>query len=57
MNNGYGIAGMAQVMLLPVKVFDAAGQPIDRDLIALGIRWAADNGAKIINMSFGGCHF
>ncbi len=53
-NNTEGIAGVAwNCKLLPVKVLDQ-----DRDgyysWIADGIRWATDNGADVINMSFGG---
>jgi serine protease len=62
-NNGVGAAGMAfNVRIMPVKV--AAGGPWDfifrapspgfsDDQIARAIRYAADNGAKAINMSFG----
>lgn len=53
-NNGVGVAGLgwdAQVM--PVKVLDWAGSGWISD-IANGIRWAADNGADVINLSLGG---
>jgi serine protease len=56
-----GTAGVAfNVKLMPVKVisgewdeiFGAPNAGTD-DVVALGIRYAADNGAKIINMSIG----
>jgi len=57
-NNNEGIAGISnndKILLMPVKVLnkygdDYHGTEID---IALGIRWAADNGADIINLSLG----
>ncbi len=50
-NNSTGIAGMANVRIMPVKVFNTAG---GSDIsIADGIIWAADHGARVINMSFG----
>ncbi|MEW6320801.1 MAG: S8 family serine peptidase [Acidobacteriota bacterium] len=60
-NNGVGVAGMAfNVRLMPVKViagewdfiFGSPNGGTD-DLVARGIRYAADNGAKVINMSIG----
>jgi serine protease len=59
--NGGGTAGVAfNVRLMPVKVLssqwdDIFGSPHvgTDDVVALGIRYAADNGAQIINMSFG----
>ena len=52
-NNNEGVAGMApRAAILPVKVLDARGGGNSLDL-ALGIRWAVDNGAQIINMSLG----
>lgn len=52
-NNGIGIVGVApDAKIMPLKVLDTDGGNI-RD-IASAIRFAADNGAKIITMSFGG---
>ncbi|MCU0295370.1 MAG: S8 family serine peptidase, partial [Candidatus Nanopelagicales bacterium] len=51
--NGSGIAGLAPgARIMPVKVLDSEGVG-DSDDIARGIIWAVDNGADVINMSFG----
>lgn len=53
-NNGLGIAGVAWANpILPVRVLDAAGSG-SYSAICNGITYAADQGARIINMSFGG---
>jgi serine protease len=53
-NNGYGVAGIAyQATLMPLKVLGASGGGTVAD-IAEAIRFAADNGADVINMSLGG---
>jgi len=53
-NNNEGIAGVAwNCRLLPVKVLDDEGDGF-YSWIADGIRWAADEGADVISMSFGG---
>jgi len=60
-NNGRGTAGMAyNVRIMPVKVLDtewdaAFNSPFvgTDDVLARAIRYAADNGAKVINMSLG----
>jgi len=53
-NNGTGIAGMDwQTKIIPVKVLDSDGVGFASD-IASGITYAADNGAKVINLSLGG---
>ena len=60
-NNGVGLAGVAfNVMLMPVKVIDSDwddifGSPNEGtdETVARGVRYAVDNGAKVINMSIG----
>lgn len=62
--NGHGTA-MAGVLvdctpnlnvkILPVKTFDSDGKGSTSN-IALGIRYAVDNGANVLNLSFGGVH-
>lgn len=53
-DNGEGVAGMCwRCRILPVKVLDRKGRGSD-DAVAQGIRWAADQGARVINMSLGG---
>jgi serine protease len=51
-DNGVGVAGVApDARLLAVKVLTEEGGSFAE--IAAGIRWAADNGADVINMSLG----
>jgi subtilisin family serine protease len=51
-DNGIGIMGIADhVQIMAVRVVPD-GDERDKD-VANGIRYAADNGAKVINMSFG----
>lgn len=51
-NNGIGMNGVANnVKIMPVRVVPD-GDEYDKD-VALGIRYAVDNGAKVINCSFG----
>jgi serine protease len=53
-NNGEGVAGVAfEATLMPVKVLNHFGSGTSAD-IAEAIRFAADNGAQVINMSLGG---
>lgn len=52
-DNGEGVAGVApDAKIMPIKVLeDGAGETAD---IAEGVRYAADNGADVINLSLGG---
>jgi serine protease len=53
-NNNFGVAGIAyEANLMPLKVLSAGGGGTVAD-IAEAIRFAADNGANVINMSLGG---
>jgi len=52
-NNAQGIAGVAfGVRILPVKALDCQGTGLLSD-VASGITWAADQGARVINISLG----
>ena len=52
-NNGIGIAGAAwNVKLMPIKVFQSTGQG-NSTTIAAGVEYASNNGATVLNMSFG----
>ena len=52
--NGYGVAGIAyEAKIMPLKVLSKGGGGTIAD-IAEAIKFAADNGADVINMSLGG---
>lgn len=52
-NNGEGVAGITWFNpIMPVKVMNAEGIGGSLD-VAEGIRWAADHGADVINLSLG----
>lgn len=52
-SNSVGIVGVAyQAKIMPIKAMNSLGDGND-DAIAAGIVWAADHGAKIINLSLG----
>jgi subtilisin family serine protease len=55
-NNGIGISGITgslDVKIVPVKVLNSQGVG-DSDIIAQGIKYAADKGVQVINLSLGG---
>ncbi|MCM0668082.1 S8 family peptidase [Flavobacterium tyrosinilyticum] len=49
--NNKGIKGMTEAKIMPINI-SPSGDEHDKD-IAMAIRYAVDNGAKVINMSFG----
>jgi len=52
-DNGIGVAGVApEASIMPVRVLDSEGSGDSEDIVA-GIRWAADHGADVINLSLG----
>ncbi len=53
-HNGKGVAGLAYCAnLMPVKVLNKSGWGTLAD-VAEGIRYAADHGARVVNLSLGG---
>lgn len=52
-NNSIGTAGWANITLLSCRVMSDSGWGYDPD-IADGIRWATDQGVRVINLSLGG---
>lgn len=53
MDNSLGIAGMAQVQIMPLQVFNSGGGGT-WEAIAEAIHYATDNGAQALNYSGGG---
>jgi subtilisin family serine protease len=54
LNNGVGIAGLAPSSQLLVAKVVTKSRSIPVEAEAKAIRWAVDNGARVINMSLGG---
>jgi subtilisin family serine protease len=53
-NNTVGVSGVSWgAAIMPVKVLDDSGSGYTSD-VAAGIAWAADHGARVINLSLGG---
>jgi subtilisin family serine protease len=56
-NDGIGVAGTAfSSPIIPVKVLDSAGSGTYAS-VASGIVWAAQHGARVMNLSLGGAGF
>lgn len=54
-DDGDGVVGLAPAAkILPVRVLDADNRYDDAMIIAQGVRWAVDHGAKVLNLSLGG---
>jgi len=56
-NNGTGVSGVApDATILAIKAFDKNGSS-RTDNVVDSVRWAVENGARVINLSFGGAPF
>ncbi|GAB1694893.1 hypothetical protein KRM28CT15_66960 [Krasilnikovia sp. M28-CT-15] len=50
-----GVVGIApKAKILPVRVLDEENRYDDAMIVAKGVRWAVDHGARVINLSLGG---
>jgi serine protease len=50
-----GVVGIApKAKILPVRVLDRENRYDDAIIVAKGVRWAVDHGARVINLSLGG---
>ncbi|OJF13657.1 type VII secretion-associated serine protease mycosin [Couchioplanes caeruleus subsp. caeruleus] len=50
-----GVVGIApKAKILPVRVLDRDNRYDDAMIVAKGVRWAVDNGARVVNLSLGG---
>jgi type VII secretion-associated serine protease mycosin len=50
-----GVIGIApRAKILPVRVLDQENRYEDAMIVAKGVRWAVDHGARVINLSLGG---
>jgi type VII secretion-associated serine protease mycosin len=50
-----GVMGIApKAKILPVRVLDQQNRYDDAMIVAKGVRWAVDHGARVINLSLGG---
>lgn len=54
-NNAVGVAGMGwRMRIMPVRATNEASGLATLSALLGGARWAADNGAKVVNVSYGG---
>jgi type VII secretion-associated serine protease mycosin len=54
-NTATGTAGIApRAKILPVRVLDRSNRYADASVVARGVRWAVDHGARVVNLSLGG---
>jgi subtilisin family serine protease len=54
-DDGGGVAGIAPAArILPVRVLDKQNKYDDATMVASGLRWAVDHGARVVNLSLGG---
>jgi subtilisin family serine protease len=54
-NDTDGVAGIApDAKILPVRVLDKENKYDDATVVATGLRWAVDHGARVVNISLGG---
>jgi type VII secretion-associated serine protease mycosin len=50
-----GVVGLApRAKILPVRVLDRQNRYRDAAIVARGVRWAVDHGARVVNLSLGG---
>ena len=50
-----GVVGIApKAKILPIRVLDEQNRYDDALIVAKGLRWAVDHGAKVVNLSLGG---
>lgn len=55
LDDASGVVGIApHAKILPVRVLDRENRYDDAEIVADGVRWAVDNGARVINLSLGG---
>jgi len=54
-DDSVGVVGIApKAKILPVRVLDRENRYDDALIVAKGVRWAVDHGARVINLSLGG---